>query len=243
MAEMARKAITSRALGHVREWVFDLDNTLYPAACNLFLEIDRRMGEFISAMLEIPYEEARYLQKHYYRQFGTTLRGLMTVHAIDPKPFLDYVHDIDLARVEACPGLDEALARLPGRKIIFTNGTRRHAERVAGKLGILDRFEAIFDIADSAFIPKPGPKPYAMMLEAHGLNPCAAAMFEDMPQNLKEPHALGMATVLVTSPAFDHPVQREIEGWRNPPHYVHHVTENLTEFLADLTGKMATPAG
>ena len=226
-------------LGHVREWVFDLDNTLYPAECNLFLEVDKRMSEFVARLLEIPYEEARYLQKHYYRQFGTTLRGLMSVHGMDPKPFLDYVHDIDLARVSPCPALDEALSKLPGRKIIFTNGTRRHAERVAGKLGILDRFDAIFDIADSAFIPKPGAEPYAKMLEAHGLSPRSAAMFEDMPQNLKEPHALGMATVLVTSPAFDHPVQREIAGWRNPPHYVHHVTEDLTSFLTDLTRRPA----
>jgi putative hydrolase of the HAD superfamily len=219
------------AFSHIRAWIFDLDNTLYPAECNLFAEVDHRMGAFIARYLDIPYEEARYLQKHYYRQFGTTLNGLMAVHSLDPKPFLDYVHDIDLSPVDESPHLSAALARLPGRKLIFTNGTRAHAERVAGKLGVLHHFEDIFDIIDSAYVPKPKPEPYARFLSEHGIDPRRAAMFEDMPHNLIEPHALGMRTVLVKSVYFDHPVQHEIGRWERLPDHIHHMTDNLTGFL------------
>ena len=117
-------------------WIFDLDNTLYPARCNLFAEVDKRMGKFIADYLGVPFEQARHLQKSYYRQFGTTLSGLMKVHKLDPQPFLDYVHDIDLSSVPEAPELATAIDALPGRKLIFTNGSRRHAERVAEKLGM-----------------------------------------------------------------------------------------------------------
>src|SRR5499426_3274315 len=126
-------------------WIFDLDNTLYPIECNLFGQVDRRMGEFIARFLGVPVEYARHLQKTYYRQFGTTLCGLMRVHGMDPKPFLDYVHDLDLSGLAEHPELAARIAPLPGRKLIFTNGSRAHAERVAGKLGILHLFEAIFE--------------------------------------------------------------------------------------------------
>ena len=136
-----------RTFERTQVWVFDLDNTLYPAECNLFAQVDRRMGEFIARYLGVPYEYARHLQKTYYRQFGTTLCGLMRVHGMDPKPFLDYVHDIALDAVAPSPELAAALKALPGRKLVFTNGSRRHAERVAEKLGVLHLFEDICDIA------------------------------------------------------------------------------------------------
>ena len=136
-------------------WIFDLDNTLYPAECNLFAQVDQKMGEFIARYLGVPFVYARHLQKTYYRQFGTTLSGLMKVHRMDPKPFLDYVHDLDLTVVREHPELAAAIERLPGRKLIFTNGSRGHAERVAGKLGVLQCFEDIFDIADADYVPKP----------------------------------------------------------------------------------------
>src|SRR5262245_3889803 len=136
-------------------WIFDLDNTLYPAACNLFAEVDARMGTFIANYLGVPFEHARHLQKSYYRQFGTTLSGLMQVHKLDPQPFLDYVHDIDLSAVPEAPELAAAIDALPGRKLIFTNGSRRHAERVAEKLGVLHLMEDICDIAACDFVPKP----------------------------------------------------------------------------------------
>src|SRR5581483_6470404 len=130
-----------RGFEATRVWIFDLDNTLYPAECNLFAQVDQKMGEFIARFLGVPFDYARHLQKTYYRQFGTTLTGLMQVHRMDPKPFLDYVHDLDLSVVPEHPELAAALDRLPGRKLIFTNGSRGHAERVASKLGVLQCFE------------------------------------------------------------------------------------------------------
>lgn len=213
-------------------WVFDLDNTLYPADCNLFAQVDQRMGEFIARFLGVPFDYARHLQKTYYRQFGTTLSGLMRVHRMDPQPFLDYVHDLDLSAVAEHPQLAAAIERLPGRKLILTNGSRAHAERVAGKVGVLHLFEGIFDIADSGYVPKPLPACYHQFLKAHGVDAARSAMFEDMPHNLEAPHALGMATVLVRSDANpDHPVQKAIRRWTEPPAHVHHVTHDLAGFL------------
>src|SRR5713101_1514917 len=144
-----------RAFDATQVWIFDLDNTLYPADCNLFAQVDQKMGEFIARFLGVPFVYARHLQKTYYRQFGTTLCGLMQVHRMDPKPFLAYVHDLDLSVMREHPELAAAIDRLPGRKLIFTNGSRGHAERVAGKLGVLHCFEGIFDIADAVYVPKP----------------------------------------------------------------------------------------
>jgi putative hydrolase of the HAD superfamily len=222
------------ALERVDTWIFDLDNTLYPAECNLFAQMDVRMGQYVARYLDIPYEEARYLQKHYYRKFGTTLNGLMMVHGIDPKDFLDFVHDLDLAPVCESPALSDALSRLPGRKLIFTNGTRAHAERVAAKLGVLHHFEDIFDIVTSEYVPKPKIEPYQRFLRAHGIVATSSAMFEDMPHNLEAPHVLGMATVLVHSPAYDHPVQRDIAAWAARPAHIHHMTDDLSAFLTAL---------
>ena len=228
------KTAARRGFEATRAWVFDLDNTLYPAECNLFAQVDHRMGEFIARFLGVPYAYARHLQKSYYRQFGTTLSGLMLVHKMDPKPFLDYVHDIDLSVVDAHPDLAAAIEKLPGRKLIYTNGSRRHAERVAGKLGVLHLFEDIFDIVASEYVPKPQAGPYKKFLALHGVDPEKAAMFEDMPHNLAAAHALGMTTVLVHSSYYDHPVQLEIRKWTEPPEHVHHMTEDLAKFLGPL---------
>ena len=226
---LARRGFTSTST-----WIFDLDNTLYPAECNLFAQVDRRMGEFIAKYLGVPYEYARHLQKSYYRQFGTTLAGLMQVHKLDPKAFLDYVHDIDLSVVPEHPELSAVISRLPGRRLIFTNGSRRHAERVAEKLGVLHLFEDICDIAACEYVPKPSPDAFDRMVRRHGVAPETAAMFEDMPQNLEAPHVLGMTTVLVHSSYHDHPIQLKIRQWREPPEHVHHMTENLAGFLGQV---------
>jgi putative hydrolase of the HAD superfamily len=216
-------------------WVFDLDNTLYPAACNLFAEVDHRMGEFVARYLHVPYDYARYLQKAYYRQFGTTLAGMMQVHQMVPGPFLDYVHDIDVSSITASPALKSAIEALPGRKLIFTNGTVRHAENVAGRLGVLDAFEAIYDIVASDYVPKPHRAPYDKFLADHGVDPTAAAMFEDMPHNLEVPHSMGMTTVLVHAAAdYDSVVQSRIRAWAEPPAHIHHMTTDLTAFLERL---------
>ncbi|RTL63261.1 MAG: pyrimidine 5'-nucleotidase [Hyphomicrobiales bacterium] len=229
----------TRGFDETRVWIFDLDNTLYPAECNLFAQVDQRMGEYIQRYLGVPFEYARHLQKSYYRQFGTTLAGMMLVHGMDPKAFLDYVHDIDLTPVAEHPELRQAIAALPGRKLIFTNGSVRHAENVAGKLGVLDLFEGIFDIAAADYVPKPTAAAYDAFLKAHDVEARRSAMFEDMPHNLEAPHALGMTTVLVHSAAtYDHPVQHAIRAWQAPPPHVHHMTDDLCGFLERLA-----PAG
>lgn len=220
-----------RGFDRTRMWIFDLDNTLYPAECNLFAQVDQRMAEFIARYLGVPFAYAKHLQKSYYRQFGTTLAGMMAVHRMDPTAFLDYVHDIDLAPVPEHPELRAAIEALPGRKLIFTAGSHRHAERVAGKLGILDLFEDIVDIVDSSFIPKERAEAWDRLLKSHAVVPDRAAMFEDMPHNLEAPHALGMTTVLVHSSYIDHPIQLKIRQWKQPPEHIHHMTENLCGFL------------
>src|SRR5260221_5170225 len=103
------EGIGRRGFEATRVWIFDLDNTLYPADCNLFAQVDQKMGEFIARYLGVPFVYARHLQKVYYRQFGTTLCGLMKVHRMDPKPFLDYVHDLDLSVVQEHPELAAAI--------------------------------------------------------------------------------------------------------------------------------------
>ena len=151
-----------------RVWIFDLDNTLYPAECNLFAQVDQRMGDYISKALGVPFPYARHLQKSYYRQFGTTLSGLMQVHKMQPEPFLDYVHDIDLSGLPEMPELRQAIARLPGRRLIFTNGSRKHAECVMEKLGLRDLFEDICDITACGFVPKPERAAFEGMIARHG---------------------------------------------------------------------------
>ncbi len=219
---------------NTRAWIFDLDNTLYPAASNLFAQIDQRMGEFIAGYLDLPFDEARILQKSYYVSYGTTLSGLMIVHALKPEKFLDYVHDIDVSMLQPSPELGQAIERLPGEKYIFTNGSQAHAENVAGQLGVLDKFDGVFDIGDAGFVPKPNPATYEIFLKAHNVTAHEAAMFEDMPHNLQAPHELGMVTVLVHSEYYDHPVQHQIKEWTAPPEHVHHMTDDLLGFLGEV---------
>jgi putative hydrolase of the HAD superfamily len=208
-------------------WIFDLDNTLYPASCNLFDQIHRRMGEFISELLSVDLDEAKRLQKLYFREHGTTLRGLMNVHDIDPTVFLDHVHRIDLSPVLPDAALVAALAALPGRKLVFTNGTVRHAENILSHLGIAALFSGIFDIAACGYVPKPDPAGYAELVRRHAIDPRRAAMIEDMAKNLAPAAALGMTTVWLRGT-----IDWAREGAEAD--YVHHVAEALTPFLAEL---------
>jgi putative hydrolase of the HAD superfamily len=153
---------------------------------------------------------------------------------MDPHAFLDYVHDIDLSVVPRAPELRREIERLPGRRLIFTNGSRRHAERVAEKLGVLDLFEDISDIAANEFVAKPEAEAFDRMVRRHGVSPGEAAMFDDMAVNLEAPHALGMTTVLVASSYLDHPVRDEMKRWAGLPLHIHHMTEDLRAFLAGL---------
>jgi len=180
---------------HVDVWIFDLDNTLYPADCGLFAQIDRRMTGFVSACLSVPFDEARAIQKTYYREHGTTLNGLMRRHGVDPDVYLDYVHDIDLGPLEDDARLDAALARLKGRRYVFTNGCRHHAARVLDRLKLSKYFDDIWDIRTIGFRPKPDPVAYDVVLAHADIEPSRAAMFEDSARNLVPAHALGMTTV------------------------------------------------
>ena len=231
-AAMPDAGTSGRNFTSTAAWIFDLDNTLYPADCNLFAEVDLRMGKFIAEYLGVPFPHARHLQKSYYRQFGTTLSGLMRVHKLDPQPFLDYVHDIDLSPVVPAPELALAINALPGRKLIYTNGSHRHAERVAEKLGVLHLFEDICDIAACGYVAKPEADAFNRMIARHGVDPAQAAMFEDMPHNLEAPHTLGMTTVLVHSEYPDHPIQLQMRNWTELPAHIHYATDDLTGFLA-----------
>lgn len=226
---------SARLLADFRDkniWVFDLDNTLYPAHCDLFAEISARMGAFVSDFLDIDVEEARQIQRKYYLKYGTTLNGMMTCHNMDPRPYLDYVHDIDLSRLSHDALLSAALEKLPGRKLILTNGSTRHAENVAGKLGILHHFEDIFDIVAADFVPKPERPTYEKFLTHTNIDPRQAAMFEDLAHNLEVPHAVGMTTVLVHSPLGRENAQiNEFDGVGSKADHVHHATDHLAGFL------------
>ena len=226
--------ISPRTFAHIDTWVFDLDNTLYPHHVNLWQQVDARIGEFVCNWLNVTPEEARKIQKDYYLRFGTTMRGMMTLHGVRADDYLAYVHRIDHSPLEPNPALGDAIARLPGRKLILTNGTRKHADAVMRRLEVERHFEDVFDIAAADLDPKPLPQVYERFLKRHHVDPERAAMFEDLARNLETPHALGMTTVLVV-PEGDSEVVRE--GWelegRDAPH-VDYVTENIVFFIGGL---------
>ena len=181
----------------IADWIFDLDNCLYPAATGLFPLIDQRMGAYIGRLLDIDAVEAKRIQKAHFHTHGTTLAGLMKEHDVDPHHFLDDVHDIALDRVGRDERLVRGLAKLPGRKFLFTNGDAPYARRVLDRIGIGDSFAALHDIHASELRPKPDAHGYRLLLDAHGIDASRAAMVEDMAQNLKPAKALGMTTVWV----------------------------------------------
>ena len=213
----------------VETWVFDLDNTLYPASCSLFPQIDVRMRHFIAERLGLGLDQAFALQKSYYRQFGTTLRGLMLMHGIEPEAFLAYVHDIDHSVLEAAPRLDAALAGLAGRKLIFTNGSQPHAVAVLERLGIARHFEGIFDIVASRFVPKPQPEGYDALIRRFAFDPRRAAMVEDIHRNLAPAAQLGMTTVWVRQD--DHPDFKVVIQDDDDLSHVDHVIDDLPHWL------------
>jgi putative hydrolase of the HAD superfamily len=182
---------------HVRDWIFDLDNCLYPASSGLFALIDERMTAYIQRLLDCGPEEAHRVQKDHFHTHGTTLAGLMKDLEVDPHHFLEDVHDIPLDRVERNERLAAALARLPGRRFIFTNGDAPYARRVLEAIGVHERFDDLQDIHASSYRPKPDPHGYELMCERFGIVPIRALLVDDMAQNLKPAKALGMTTVWV----------------------------------------------
>ncbi|WP_349437042.1 pyrimidine 5'-nucleotidase [Pararhizobium sp. A13] len=226
-----------RDFAHVTDWVFDLDNTLYPHSVNLFSQIDRNMTAYVAALLTMEPAEAKTLQKQYYRDHGTTLQGLMIHHGIDPNDFLEKAHAIDYSVVPADPALGEAIRTLPGRKFIFTNGSVKHAEMTARALGILDHFDDIFDIVAADYVPKPAGDTYHKFMSLHRVDTRNAVMFEDLPRNLVVPKALGMKTVLLVPRNFEYEFAEAWEKTSDGDAQVDYVTEDLTGFLTRLVSE------
>ena len=184
-------------LAHVDDWIFDLDNCLYPASTDLFALIDVRMGEYIQRLLACDPEEARRVQKRHFLEHGTTLAGLMRTHGVEPRDFLEFVHDIDLARIAADPALVAALDRLPGRKFVFTNASDDYAARVLERIGLANAFDGMHDIHAMNYAPKPDPASYRALCDRFAIEPSRAVFVEDMARNLIPAKALGMTTVWV----------------------------------------------
>ena len=219
-----------RAFADVSVWIFDLDNTLYPPESALWPQVDQRITLFLGDMFGIDGLSARALQKYYYQKYGTTLKGLMEQYGMKPEPFLDFAHDIDVSKLPPDPELGHAIERLPGRKLILTNGSEAHARNVAGRLGIIDKFEAVFDIVAAEFTPKPEEATYIKFLDKYQIDPARAAMFEDLEKNLIVPHQLGMRTVLVLPKEYDIHREAEEQADSEAP-YIHFKTKDLTAFL------------
>jgi len=219
---------------HIETWVFDLDNTLYPHHLNLWQQVDERIRDYIVGFLKVTRDEAFRMQKDYYRRYGTTMRGLMEEHGLQPDEFLEIVHQIDHSPLEPNPSLGAAIAQLPGPKFILTNGTRHHAEAVMRRLEIGQHFDDIFDIKAAELEPKPRPQVYERFLARHAIDPTRAALFEDLARNLEVPHALGMTTILVVPEGARVILREEWElAGRDAPH-VDHVTDDLAGFLRDI---------
>lgn len=208
-----------RSFDHVRHWVFDLDNTLYPPAVRLFDQIELRMTTYVMEVLGVDRPTADHLRRHYWHSYGTTLAGLMQEHGIDPMPFLSQVHDIDMSHLSPDPALAARLRALPGRRIVYTNGCAPYAERVLAARGLSGIFDAVYGVEHADFLPKPDPRAFERVFTRDGLDPACAAMFEDEPRNLAAPHQMGLRTVHVApSP--------------EPAVHIHHHTDDLSAFLA-----------
>lgn len=184
-------------LAHVRNWIFDLDNTLYPARTNIAGQMDARITQYIADLLGLEWAEARTLQKKFFHEKGTTLAGLIAEHGVDPHHYLEFVHDLEMDVLEHDAPLVAAIARLPGRKLIFTNADAPYATRVLERLGLSDSFEAIHDIHATNYVPKPDPQVYRGLCDAYGLDPCESLFVEDMARNLAPAKAIGMTTVWI----------------------------------------------
>jgi len=218
----------ARSFGHIDTWIFDLDNTLYPSSCRLYIEVEQRMARYIMDELKLDLAGAHALRQRYFQEHGTTLRGLMNEYGVEPRRFLDYVHEIDVSAVQPAPALSRALEALPGRKLVFTNGTRRHAQRVLDRLELIGHFDAIHDIVAIDFQPKPNAAGYRALIETYAIEPARAAMVEDMARNLPPAAALGMTTIWLRGGPHD-----ELDARHAPA--IHHTIDDLTEFLAGVT--------
>jgi putative hydrolase of the HAD superfamily len=208
----------------IRAWVFDLDNTLYPTGATIYDKIGARMTTYVGRVAGLEPGPALELQERYYHQYGATLSGLMKHHGVDPRDFLDFVHDVDLDCVEPDPELAALVAGLPGARIVFTNGARDYAERLTARLGLSGMFDDLFDIEAAGFAPKPERAAFERLIERHALQPESTLMFEDSQRNLATAHALGFRTVLIA------PAAATGESF---PDHIHHAADCLKTFIRE----------
>jgi putative hydrolase of the HAD superfamily len=211
-------------LGAVETWVFDLDNTLYPASCGLFPRVQERMNDYICRLLDVSLDEAKEMRARLFREHGTTMHGLMAVHRVDPHEFMAFVHDVDLSCVPANPALVAALNALSGRKLIYTNGSVPHAENLLQHLRITHCFDDIFDIVASDFSPKPAMAPLRVFVERFGVRPVGALMVEDMAKNLVPAAEIGMTTAWVRTSVDWAAIASDAD-------HINYVVEDLAGFL------------
>ncbi|MDU8943846.1 pyrimidine 5'-nucleotidase [Ovoidimarina sediminis] len=211
--------MVAQNFSHVTHWVFDLDNTLYPPEARLFDQIEVRMTDWVVETLGVDRPTADRLRTEYWRRYGTTLAGLMAEHGVDPAPYLTHVHEISLDHLEEDRELKARIRDLPGRRIVYTNGSAPYAERVLAARGLSGLFDAIYGVEHANFRPKPERAAFEAIFTADGTDPSKAAMFEDDPRNLAAPHEMGMRTVHVAPEP-------------EPAPHIHHHTDDLTAFLA-----------
>jgi putative hydrolase of the HAD superfamily len=212
------------SLKSIKYWIFDLDNTLYSGKTKVFEQVDKKMSKYISDKLNISIGEARKIQKNYFHEYNTTLNGMIKNHKINANEFLDFVHDINIDFLKKDKKLADELEKLEGKKIIFTNGSRKHALNVTSRIGINQYFDGIFDIVDSDFIPKPSMEPYKKLVEKHKIDPKLSVLVEDIARNLKPAYEMGMKTVWIEN---DEPWSKEFSD----SNFVNYKTNNLSEFL------------
>ena len=208
----------------IKFWIFDLDNTLYSGKTKVFEQVDKKMSKYISDKLNVNIDEAKKIQKSYFYEYNTTLNGMIKNHKINANEFLDFVHDINIDFLEQDLPLGEELKKLKGKKIIFTNGSRKHALNVTKKIGITQYFDDIFDIVDSNFIPKPSLEPYKKLIEKHKIDPNLCVFVEDIARNLKPAYEIGMKTVWIEN---EEPWAKKFSD----SSFINYKTNNLSEFL------------
>ncbi len=212
---------------HIDTWIFDLDNTLYRTSAEMLAQTDDLMGSFISNFLKVDRAEARKIQKGYFRSHGLTLRGLMVEHGLDPKLYVDHLSQLDLSDVLPNPGLAQTLNRLPGRKVIYTNAFTEHTRDVMERIGITAHFDAVYDISDADYVPKPAIDSYRRLCGLHGIDPARAAMVEDIPRNLEPAAELGMTTVWVRT---DTHWGKDVTD----TDHIDHITDDLAAWLQNV---------
>ena len=212
---------------NIKYWIFDLDNTLYSGQTKVFDQVDKKMSSFISKKLEISIDEAKKLKKDYFRKYSTTLSGMIKHHNIDANEFLEFVHDVNLDFLGKNEKLEKEIANISGKKIIFTNGSKAHADNVTKKIGINKLFDGVFDIVEANFIPKPAIEAYKKLIQKYKIEPQYCIFIEDIARNLKPAHELGMKTVWI----------KNNEPWAaefSEENFINYRTENLTEFLKEI---------